>query len=189
MKSKVLKVIIISEDNENIADGEMVFFDCNIFQGQFHRNYEDGKAYGLIEYVPFFSEIKIVKQPDEKGWEEATVIDTKDINSRPITMKEFEMLKDFHLQEHKRVIKKYPKLKDKFEYDEDINSFLAFDVSENYTRIAQTIMSLSETKGGKKSIENITIFYSIKFGIVNEEDSFESNDDYEIDISEINDLL
>jgi len=183
---KVFKVFILTEDNESLFDGEDILLDLQINHGVFKKHVFQ-KGYAMIECKFMDKEINVSTCPNPEEKEEITKI--TDCHARKITQEEYDLIKEYDTNNYIHDCQKANIDYSDYEFDSNMDSFLVFDISENYKRILHTTLTIEENKSGSKIIDNITMFYSIRDGVIIEEDDHQFIDDFEIDISEIKKLL
>jgi hypothetical protein len=188
MKLKVAKVIVLTE-NENEYEGRPLCFDLSVSSGTPVKMELGGGLVNAILCNVFPKEIDAVHFPTEEDVEKNKVVSSYQSSARPIKQEEYDLIKEFQVNSYKESCEKHGIDYSDYEFDSNLNAFLVFDVSENHIRVLHTTLIIDENASGRKSIENQTIFYSIKDGVVLEDDEHYSIDDYEVNISEIKDLL
>jgi hypothetical protein len=131
----------------------------------------------IIEAKSVEDEEEVRKIPTPEEVDSSKVVEVYHIPPRSITIKEWEQLAEFSIKE------------DQVELDRNLASYIVFDISENHKRIIQHWMDIQETESGKKYVETFTTYFSIKDDVVSIENDHLDSDSFDIDISEITDLL
>jgi hypothetical protein len=174
---KIQKILILVDVIPDVKDGEPVYFDLQIESGVFMKH-PMMEEFGIIDVKDLQNiSVDVSMPPSPEEMENSSVIDVKELKPRQITFKEYEQLAEYSLKE------------DDVELEANLDSFIVFDVSDTHKRVIHHTMVIQETKGGKKYIENFTTYFSIKDDVVSIENDHLDSDNFDIDISQITDLL
>jgi hypothetical protein len=183
-KSLIIKSVIMEiETDEKIEPGEQVLFeeDFIISSGNFIKQetgkvlfYDHSKLYESFGRKP--ESIIFYTATDLNNQEPVKTIETKNTAGRISTVEEQKLINDFTFS------------RDQIE-NPFLPFFISFDVSENFVLVFGSNCSIEEHTDGKKVVLSFSERFAIKHGIVYEYNEKNDFDDFDEDITEINDLL